>query len=125
MREIVAWKEHVAEKWDNVAVEDMHLSDSFYDISINNGKLEATVKLNTAGLGRSVGLELVVYHEVDGETKFHSTLPMKVVEEDGDVLTYQLNDRIKDTGIFKLSFRAYPWNKNLPNRQDFAYVKWL
>ena len=125
VREIVAWKEHVAENWDNVSVEDMQLSDSFYDISINNGRVEATVKVNTAGLGRSVGLELVVYHDVDGETKFHSTLPMKVVEEDGDILTFKLNDRIKDTGIFKLSFRAYPWNNNLPHRQDFSYVKWF
>ena len=125
VREIVAWKEHVAENWDNVAVEDMQLSDSFYDISQNNGKVEATIKLNTAGLGRSVCLELVVYHNVDGETKFHSTLPMKVVAEDGDILTYQLKDRIKDTGIFRLSFRAYPWNNNLPNRQDFAYMKWF
>ena len=55
----------------------------------------------------------------------HSTLPMKVVAEDGDILTYQLKDRIKDTGIFRLSFRAYPWNNNLPNRQDFAYMKWF
>ena len=125
VREIVAWKQHVAENWDNVQVEDMQLSDSFYDISINDGHVDATVKLNTAGLGSSVGLELVVYHEIDGETKFHSTIPMKVVEEDGDIITYQLNDRIKDTGIFKLSFRAYPWNKNLPHRQDFAYVKWF
>jgi starch phosphorylase len=125
VREIVAWKEHVAENWDNVTVEDMQLSDSFYDISVNDGKVEATVKLNTAGLKRSVGLELVVYNDVDGETKFHSTLPMKVVEEDGDILTYKLNDRIKDTGIFRLSFRAFPWNNNLPHRQDFAYVKWF
>ena len=124
-REIVAWKEHVVENWDNVAVEDMQLSESFYDISSNNGNVEATVKLNTAGLGRSVCLELVVYHVVDGETKFHSTLPMKVVEEDGDILTYVLKDQVKDTGIFRLSFRAYPWNKNLPNRQDFAYLKWF
>ena len=124
-REIVAWKEHVVENWDNVAVEDMQLSESFYDIASNNGNVEATVKLNTAGLGRSVCLELVVYHVVDGETKFHSTLPMKVVEEDGDILTYVLKDQVKDTGIFRLSFRAYPWNKNLPNRQDFAYLKWF
>ena len=50
---------------------------------------------------------------------------MKVVEEDGDILTYVLKDQVKDTGIFRLSFRAYPWNKNLPNRQDFAYLKWF
>ena len=125
VREIVAWKEHVAENWENVAVEDMQLSDSFYDISLNNGHVEATIKLNTAGLGRSVGLELVIYREVDGELKFHSTMPMKVTDEDGDILTYALKDRIKDTGIFRLSFRAFPWNNNLPHRQDFAYVKWL
>ncbi len=124
-REIVAWKEHVVENWDNVAVDDMNLSESFYDIAQNNGNVEATVKLNTAGLGRSVCLELVVYHVVDGENKFHSTIPMKVVEEDGDIITYSLKDQIKDTGIFRLAFRAYPWNNNLPNRQDFAYLKWF
>ena len=124
-REIVAWKEHIADHWDEVSVEDMQLSESFYDISQNNGNVEAVVKLNTAGLGRSVCLELVVHQDVDGVQKFHSTIPMKVVEEDGDILTYSLNERIKDTGVFRLSFRAYPWNNNLPNRQDFAYLKWF
>ena len=124
-REIVAWKEKVAAKWDDVHVESVQMSDNFNMAVDTNDVLEATVKLNTAGLGRSLGVELVTYREIDGETKFHDARPLKVVEEDGDVLTFYFKDKIKDSGIYRYSFRVYPWNNNLPHRQDFAYLKWF
>ena len=124
-REIVAWKENVAAKWDDVHVESVQMSDNFNMAVDTNDVLEATVKLNTAGLGRSLGVELVTYREIDGETKFHDARPLKVVEEDGDVLTFYFKDKIKDSGIYRYSFRVYPWNNNLPHRQDFAYLKWF
>jgi len=27
--------------------------------------------------------------------------------------------------MFRYAYRAYPWNDNLPHRQDFAYLKWF
>lgn len=124
-KEIAAWKENVASKWDNIKVVDMKLSDSLTSSPVNGSTYEATVKLDTAGLGQSLGVELVVYKNEDGQVKFSKTVPFNVVEVEGDVLTYQLNEVMKDAGMFKFAFRVYPNNADLPHRQDFAYIKWI
>ncbi|MBR5102458.1 MAG: alpha-glucan family phosphorylase, partial [Muribaculaceae bacterium] len=124
-KEIVNWKENVAERWDKVEAVDIQLSDSLLNATNNGETIEATVKLNTAGLGRDLGVELVIYSDVDGETKFSEVYPFKVVAEDGDILTYHLKDHLRNSGVFRYAFRVYPWNANLPHRQDFAYIKWI
>lgn len=124
-KDIVAWKNNVVEHWDAVHALDVELSDSLKNASNNGEAVEATIKLDTAGLGKDLGIELVVYREEDGETKFHETIPFKVIKQEGDVVTYHMKNHIKDSGVFRYGFRVYPWNKNLPHRQDFAYMKWI
>ena len=124
-KEIAAWKENVASKWDNINVVDMKLSEALTTSPVNGSAYEATIKLDTAGLGQSLGVELVVYKNEDGQVKFDRTVPFNVVDVDGDVLTYQLNEVMKDAGMFKYAFRVYPNNADLPHRQDFAYIKWI
>ncbi|MBR1475244.1 MAG: alpha-glucan family phosphorylase, partial [Muribaculaceae bacterium] len=101
-RDIVAWKENVDARWENIHVEgDIQVSDNLLN-AVNNGKdIEATIRLNTAGLGRSLGIELVVYQDMDGESKFYGAFPFEVVAEDGDVLTYHLAQDIKYSGMFR------------------------
>ncbi|MBQ9218155.1 MAG: alpha-glucan family phosphorylase [Muribaculaceae bacterium] len=125
-RDIVAWKENVDARWENIHVEgDIQVSDNLLN-TVNNGKdIEATIRLNTAGLGRSLGIELVVYQDMDGESKFYGAFPFEVVAEDGDVLTYHLAQDIKYSGMFRYAFRIFPWDDRLPHRQDFAYLKWI
>ena len=125
-RDIVAWKENVDARWDNIHVEGgIQVSDNLLN-AVNNGKdIEATIRLNTAGLGRSLGIELVIYQEMDGESKFYGAFPFEVVAEDGDVLTYHLAQDIKYSGVFRYAFRVFPWDDRLPHRQDFAYLKWI
>ena len=124
-KEIAAWKENVASKWDNINVVDMKLSEALTTSPVNGSAYEATIKLDTAGLGQSLGVELVVYKNEDGQVKFDRTVPFNVVDVDGDVLTYQLNEVMKDAGMFKYAFRVYPNNADLPHSQDFAYIKWI
>ena len=125
-RDIVAWKENVDARWENVHVEGgIKVSDNLLN-AVNNGKdIEATIRLNTAGLGRSLGIELVIYQDMDGESKFYGAFPFEVIAEDGDVLTYHLKQDIKYSGMFRYAFRIFPWNEKLPHRQDFAYLKWI
>lgn len=124
-KEIARWKETVAAKWDAVHVTELHLSDALTSNSANGDSYEATVKLYTAGLGKDLGIELVIYNTEDGQEKLQSVQPLKVVEEDGDVITYRIKTALTSAGTFKYSFRIYPSNPALPHRQDFAYVKWF
>lgn len=124
-KEIVAWKENVVEKWDNVHAVDVQLSESLNNSTNDGEPIEATIKLDTAGLGKDLGIELVIYREEDGQQKFHRVIPFEVVAEDGDVLTYHMKQNTKDSGVFRFGIRVFPWNEKLPHRQDFAYMKWL
>lgn len=124
-KEIVAWKENVVEKWDGVHEVDIQLSDSLKNSTNDGAPIEATIKLDTAGLGRDLGVELVVYRDEDGQQKFQRVIPFEVVAEDGNILTYHMKQNTKDSGVFRFGFRVFPWNDKLPHRQDFAYMKWL
>lgn len=81
--------------------------------------------MDTNGIGKDLGLELVVYKTENGEEKFWYTKPFEIVKTDGNIVTYKLNTKLKDAGVFRYSYRLYPVNANLPHRMDFAYTKWF
>ncbi|MCM1369407.1 MAG: alpha-glucan family phosphorylase [Candidatus Amulumruptor caecigallinarius] len=125
-REIVAWKEEVASKWDSIEI----LSADFHDEAVNGvsrtgDRFDARCVINTRGLGESIGVELVTYEDKDGESIYKGRQELKVVKKDGDILTYELKDKLTEAGIYRYAFRMYPKNSNLPHRQDFAYVRWF
>ncbi len=125
-RQIVEWKLRVAERWDSVRLEgDIQISENMNTATSNNEDVDITISLNTAGLGRDVRLEMVLYREEDGTPHFRKALPMEVIDQQGDVVTYRIHSPIKYNGVFRYSFRAYPWIDKLPHRQDFAYLKWF
>lgn len=122
-KEIAAWKEKVAAAWDGIKVFDIETSD----VSNSTTGTDYTVRaiVDTNGLGKDLGLELVVYKSMDGEDKFYYTKPFDVIKEEGNVLTYQLNAKLKDAGVFRYGYRLYPVNPALPHRMDFAYTRWI
>ncbi len=122
-KEIVAWKEKVAASWDGIKVFDIEASD--LTNSTTGSDFAARAIIDTNGLGKDLGLELVVYKKEDGEEKFWFTKPFDVIKEEGNVLTYQLNIKLKDAGVFRYGYRLFPINANLPHRMDFAYTRWI
>jgi len=124
-REIVTWKENVAGKWDQIQV----ISSTGVESPINavdaGSDIDVKCVLDTKGLGKSVGVELVFYHEIDGESKYAGRYELNVVAEAGDILTYELKTKLKDAGMFRYALRMYPKSDKLPHRQDFAYVRWF
>ena len=124
-KEIVAWKENVASKWNDINAVDIQVSDALKTTAVNGDVYEATVVLYTAGLGKDLGVELVVYNDADGDSKLIDRVALEITHVDGDNVTYHVKDKIKYAGVFRYAFRVYPNNKALPHRQDFAYVKWL
>lgn len=126
-RDIVAWKEEVASKWDSIQI----LSTDFDEHMHANGtartgdSFDVTAVIDTKGLGDSIGVELVYFKEEHGESKYAGRTDLKVVKRDGNVLTYELKDHHREAGMFRYALRMYPKNAALPHRQDFAYVRWF
>ena len=124
-REIVAWKERVANNWDGIKVLDFK-NEPLSGAELSSGEtIKCTAVIDTNGLGRSVALESVVYRVENGEEKLVETKPFKVVKEEGSILTFELTEKLRDAGVFRCGYRLYPYNPNLPHRQDFAYVRWI
>lgn len=126
-REIVNWKEDVASKWDHIQVINVDLAgDLLEKHAVRTGtELKASCVIDTKGLGNSIGVELVIYREHDGKETFNGTRDLKIVKEENGVLTYQLNCKIDDAGVYRYSMRMYPKNDLLPHRMDFAYTRWF
>jgi len=122
-KEIVTWKNKVVDAWDGIKVVSMDCEGS--KMSATGNSYAVTIKVDTNGLGRDLGLEYVAYRVEGGEERLHSVVPFKVVKEEGNIVTYELNQRNKDAGVYRYAFRLYPVNPNLPHRQDFAYVRWI
>ncbi len=124
-REIVAWKEEVASKWHDIHVIEADYNDSLSNALSTGSDLEVKCKIDTKGLGDSIGVELVYYREHDGESTFAGTEDLKIVNKEGTIYTYALKVKIKEAGIFRYALRMYPNNQDLPHRMDFAYVRWI
>lgn len=122
-KEIVSWKEKVVSAWDGINVVEMIQNDAANGVT--GEPFETTVKVDTNGLGKDLGLELVIYRQSDGVEKLWETIPFKVVGQEGNMVTYHLKDKLKDAGVFRFAYRLYPVNPALPHRMDFAYTRWI
>lgn len=124
-KEIVAWKEKVAAAWDGVKVVSLEGVDQL-GASGNTGKeVDVTAVIDTNGLGDSIHVECVIHRVKDGQEEFADRREFELKSIDGNNATFVYHDKLRNPGQFRYSFRIYPWNENLPHRQDFAYMRWI
>jgi starch phosphorylase len=125
-KEIAAWKESVAERWDNIRVVSSEYDEQFMNGNLTSGtNFTITHVIDAQGLEDSIGVEMVVITTAEGKETVHEKFPLEVVKKEGNLYTFQLTTSPDLAGSFKIAFRMYPKNKNLPYRQDFAYVRWF
>ena len=126
-KEIAAWKEEVASKWDSIEVVSCEKVDDLKTGDIESGKeYTITCVIDEKGLNDAIGLELVtIYTAADGKQHIYSVAPFDVVKKEGDLYTFQVKHSFSNAGSFKVSYRMFPKNADLPHRQDFCYVRWF
>jgi len=122
-KEIVAWKEKVVSEWDGIKVLDFQSAN--FGNTVTGTEHECNVVVDSNGIGEDLHLELVVYKSEDNQDKFVKTIPFTLVNRDGNINTYNLKCMVKNSGVYRYGFRLYPFNKELPHRQDFAYIRWI
>lgn len=125
-KSIAAWKESVAQRWDNIRVVSSERSENLQNGTLISGK-DFTVKhvVDEQGLDDAIGIDLVIITGTDGNESIHEVMPMNVVKHEGNLYTFELTGSLDLAGSYKVAYRMYPKNKNLPNRQDFCYVRWF
>lgn len=122
-KEIVDWKEKVAAEWSGIKVLDIQSAN--LGNTTTGTEQSATAVIDSNGIGADLHLELVIYKNEDNQEKFVRTVPFELVKQEGNINTYTLKDTIKNSGVFRFGFRLYPYNPELPHRQDFAYTYWI
>ena len=126
-KEIAAWKEDLVAKWDSIEIVSCDKVEELKNGDIESGKeYTITYVIDEKGLNDAVGLELVTtYTTADGKQHVYSVEPFSVVKKEGDLYTFQVKHSLSNAGSFKVSYRMFPKNPELPHRQDFCYVRWF
>ena len=123
-KELAAWKETVAQRWDSIRV--VSKDDSVLYSAETGKKYTLRYVIDEQGLNDAIGLELVsIKTGKDGEEHIFSKREFKVVAHEGNNYTFEATFEPDVAGSFKSCVRMYPKNENLVYREDFCYVKWL
>ena len=126
-KEIAAWKEEVASRWDQIHVVSCDKTEFLSAGALETGKdYEVKVVVDEQGLNDAIGIEVVTLM-TDKASKDHiySVTPLEVVKREGNLFTFAGTYTLNNSGSFKVACRMYPKNEALPHRQDFCYVKWF
>ena len=123
-KELAAWKETVAERWDAIRV--VSKDDSALSAAETGKEYTLRYVIDEQGLNDAVGLELVsIKTDKNGEDHIFSKREFKLVGREGNNYTFEATFEPDVAGAFKSCVRMYPKNENLVHREDFCYVKWL
>ena len=123
-KEIAAWKETVAERWDSIEVVS---ATNIADMEVVSGDdVKLTVVLDEKGLDDAVGVEVVtIVTDTEGKEHIHSIDTLNLVKRENNIHTFEGMHDVNNAGTFKVAYRMYPKNVDLPHRQDFCYVRWF
>jgi len=126
-REIAAWKYRFSSKWDGIKVLEVQISDGIAHAMKIGQENPVKVLADLNGLNASeVGLELVITQNGDNNPpKLVEALEFYAEKTEGSLCTYSLNLNLVHAGSFNYALRLFAKNENLPDRQDFLYVRWI
>lgn len=123
-KELAAWKETVAQRWDSIRV--VSKDDSVLYGAETGKKYTLRYVIDEQGLNDAVGLELIsIKTDKNGEEHIFSKREFTMVGREGNNYTFEATFKPNVAGAFKSCVRMYPKNENLVYREDFCYVKWL
>lgn len=124
-RQLVEWKHDVAEHWGELNVTSLECS--FVSGSQLVGEPERlAIHLNKGNLNCELDVELVIAEQNEqAKLTLVDTKPLKLVQSQGAEEQYALELKATRPGRYLYSLRILPKHKELPHRQDFAYVRWV
>ena len=125
-KEIVAWKENVAENWDAIEIVSFQFDDDLLKGLESGDAIRFSLILDKHHIKGDLGVEVVRLRS-DFVTKDENVkiYKLNLDKTEGSKVYYSLESKASEAGPFKFGVRIYPDNSDLPHRMDFAYVKWI
>ena len=124
-KEIAAWKENIASKWNEIEVKQIIIPDTLVHDPHVGEIYPLRIVLDTHNLNdKGIGVELVVVKSNAKEHLF-DVKELALTKTEGSIMYFNLDYQMNMAGTFKYAFRMFPKNEDLPHRQDFCYVRWI
>jgi starch phosphorylase len=134
-KELAAWKEDTAAKWDKFVVEkvvfngqDITDGSPLSNSNFAEGEdLNVEIVIDKKDMAGDLGVDCVVI-EYDTEqqvNKFMSSTEFKLAKKEGSRLYFELKDKAKIPGMCNFAYRIFPKHADMAHRMDFAYVRWI
>ena len=133
-KEIAAWKEDMAAKWENFTVDSVSIVDkktgnnmSSYLSMHEEDDIRVDIVLDKKDIVGDLGIDMVLV-EYDSDKHidvFVASKEFDLVKKDGSKLYFTSENIPKKSGTFKLGFRVRPSSPDLPHKMDFAYIRWI
>ncbi len=122
--ELAKWKSKLREKWDSIEVVSVDFPNTmkatFKMGEIYYGEVVLDIKdLND----NDVGVELVF--SLQNGQKIIDIMELKLAKKVDTLAFFDIEFELKRPGTYDYGLRVYPKNKELPHRQDFAYLRWV
>ena len=127
-RKMADWKKEVAAHWDSFEIESLEYNTkSYYYQPVVGDDYSIKIVINRRDLRSMLGVDMVVAREnpENHQLEFLFSESFTLMKEEGTMLYFELQRTTIEIGHFKVGFRIYPFNENLPHRMDFAYVHWV
>lgn len=134
-KELAAWKEDTASKWDDIVVDSIRLNGLDIDTSSANNaqnfiegeEIKIDIVLDKKDINGDLGIDYVVV-EYDADKKidkYRKSGEFNLVKQEGSKLYFNVVAKAMLLGTGKFAFRIYPKHDDMAHRQDFAYVRWI
>ncbi len=127
IRQLASWKRRVLRRWDNIEVVSVSMPDSTVKPLRLGENFVAEIVLNVNELSPAdLGMEVLFGQKENDEVKRITSIEeMTVAGVDGSIVTYFIEMRTEQPGVYDFAFRLYPKHPLLPHRQDFNLIKWI
>ena len=127
-KEIVAWKEDTASKWDHFEVIKLEYNpEQKVDFNDSKDTIYGRIIIDKKDLNCDLGVDCVVveYDPLNNKYNLIETYEFDLVKQEGTLLYFESRKALNDPGVHQYGLRVFPKNPDLPHRMDFAYVRWI
>jgi starch phosphorylase len=126
-KEIAAWKEKMATKWNDIEVVSVNIPEKLIHNPHVGEDYPLEVIIGTRDLNdKGIGVELVITkQDKNNKEMLYDVEELQLVRTEGSLMFFNIDYQMNRAGSFKYAFRMFPKNEDLPHRQDFCFVRWI
>lgn len=124
-KEIAKWKQKVLNVWEQIEVVNVNLSDGITNTYKMGQEYPSRITLDIKELkAEEIGVELILVTG-DDQSEFVQRFEFSPEKTENGLTHYSLDLKLTKPGSYNYGLRIFAKHPELPNRQDFKYLKWV